>query len=307
LDSIIENLFDPTNAIWQWIESDLALQNGVILRAGVSLFTAGIGAYFGAVFAYRNANRLQRRMEKRELSSSLSKALNLSIALTNIALSLKRQSIHGIATRYENNRKEVIGELGRPTVQKTLYVDFDFQYLSAFDIPAKELVDAVIGASPGSDIIQQSIALEQTTQNLSQLLTKRNEILLEFEKLNIPEGDLVRRYFGLQLHDGTKDERYFHVMTNLGATVDDFIFHSYLLYKRLLSEALSRRRSSLRSRDAVGIQLPIADFSDRAAELFPTNDEYQAWLRPAEKMEQSRFESNRKYLRRLEERISALP
>lgn len=290
--------------IFETMRADLAGPDGYLAVVMVPLIAAGFGAFFGAKLAACFAMKAQQRKADTEQLNTLSVAVTIAAAVCNDAIGLKRQQLKPLCSEYSSNRDTVVRELGLPTVQKELHVNFNLQALQVPTSSAADLLELINREAIGGGLTRHAFALNGSAENVRKLIVERNEWITRFESNKDKVEKQVQMYFGIQSEGQVVDTRYFDLMTNLQYASEDSIFHAYMLHTQLtknLIDAFAKYRVKYKR---IPFDLVLVDFKQLGKEEFlPDMSAYREWFEPSERIVKPKFKTWKKYYGELRDRF----
>lgn len=249
------------------------------LMAAVTVLAA---AFFGAWFADIRARKAQERQRLLREFHLLASVGEEATAICEAALNLKRQHIKDLCDQYFFDRKRVLKNLELPPVHKeAIEITFDLRNLPEAYFDDISMLQRLSESERSQGLLLQAAALRGSISGLKMAIQMRDEMIKVFHAL--PQEVVSRMYFGLEVANGVKDERYKDSIEGLALAVDTIIFHSFCLSRRLAQRALSVRGELRDRHNAKNLRLVYADYSaDTISALFPNFSDFQDWLHESE-------------------------
>jgi hypothetical protein len=252
--------------------------------AFVSAFLSALaGAGFGVFGAQKLAERAAR---KKELAAAIRQGnalIVLSAMVTNQTLSLRKQNVVPIYSKYLADRayaapfNEVLLRGERPAEP----ISFSAQLvsISPITIPIEAIKNlAYTGELMPGKALALVVMLDHTYTELSRTLDTRNNQIAGFKAHQLPQQIYWQNYFGFRRLDGNTDSVFHDALVGLDTYSKDLAFFGAELAEEIVSHvALLREKLSKLSKDVP--QRSSVDFSAaRNAGLLPPREEYADWL-----------------------------
>lgn len=253
---------------------------------GTSLVGALAGAFAGAIAAQRIAEKGKFREELAKEFHHTNAALALGMAVSAVALALKKQFVKDLMSSYEEDQRRVqahkekiiSGEIEADTPLHLNPNLLFFQEISPPVAPLQEIVLSrllIVGRA-----IPAVTALANAVTHLNSSISARNELLRAFKDKKLPEGATFEHmYLGLRYGERHTNQEYEGTVKAISLYTDDVIFFCIKLCEDLRDhgEALNKRyRSRLRGNPP---HISTINFEKPRQEGWIPNDElYEKWL-----------------------------
>jgi hypothetical protein len=281
--------------------ADFQKQDSLARVILLPIFFSGFGAFAGGLIAFRFRKREEEYRRRKDRLDKAVKVSGLASGQCGSALAMKRQLINPAIEAYRTSRQRVLKELGTPTNQKNIFLDFTLMTFTPPAMSAKEVLDATaaLGVGDARNLVQ-AIALFESSNNLETLCKSRNDWIEDFQKNSGQRSDYDKMlsFYAIPDGKGTIDQRYQHIIEGLLASVDNVIFHSFELYCRV-ALSLVEDVDKFKRKYKEEYNFPFSDFSEQVAKgLFPARTSYSDWLRPPVTYRKAFFETRNKYLER---------
>jgi hypothetical protein len=249
-----------------------------------SNFSAALfGALAGALSAHFIAAKAERDRQLRAEIAGVNNALELTNSISNTFLGLKRQHVNPLLDAYRRSFGEYVAFMAQqhpppPAPPAVLTILFDLRTLQVPLTPIAELRSTILSRSPNSShAISLSVTLHQTISTLSEVIQKRNDMVLTLGTL--PTEQRADICFGLRQSAGRIDETYPNLITGIWQHTDDAIYFSILLvdvlyaHGRALAKRYGRRAPRVLSVDRSRVPTCLlpnsADYPDFEAQFRP--------------------------------------
>lgn len=248
-----------------------------------NFFAALFGALFGAWSAERiSSAKAQREQVKQELRDT-NAAISFAYDISNFLISLNKQHVRELVDQFGHQRLAVRahhhGMLNGTIPQGTvLHIRFvDQVVIEVLRLPYPQLEQLVLeklsirGKAP-----QRVLTLSRSIESLRDTVAKRNALLERYRNGQIPEGEKVRRMYGLPLNDGSLDMVYGDLIVGMGSQTDDCIHFSSRLCEELQDYGNRLRAMQPRALRS-GLPKVIGCRYEDAQEFMPYAHEYADW------------------------------
>lgn len=246
-----------------------------------TFFTAAFGAFAGAFAASRAHNK---RTIIAELNA-LSAAHELSVAIANMFLALKRQHVvplkedfERIKAAYANHRTMV--RAGQSLAQPFHFVA-DFRSLSPLATPQVALEKMIFEKTlVRGRALAALVTLVASIDGLSLSIKARNEMIESRRSAQWNDQERLEFLLGLRTPSGIIDERFPSNIAAITAQTDDCIF-----YAKTLAADLARYANNLRWKEGwlYRLRVPRIDETDwsypQKMGLMPKDTDFENWLR----------------------------
>jgi len=250
---------------------------------GTALIGGAVGSFGGAVGAQRIIEKFKERDEiVRELRST-NAAITAAFVTCNAALAVKKQHVKPLHDSFTADRlrlEQFLEDRAAGKLAQGARFSFtaDLRLFSAPTIPLDPLRDLLFNkVSTPTRALALETTIEQTTQGLADLLSRREAFVKQFA--SIPANVQHCFYFGMPLPDGTVNQEYADFVQGIRSYVDDLIFFSGALCEDLVAHGngLRRRLPGWARRNAP--RVAEIDFSTaRGSGMFPPGDDYLAYI-----------------------------
>lgn len=251
-----------------------------------SLVGALAGAFAGAIAAQRIAEKGKFREELVKEFHHTNAALALGMAISSIALALKKQYVKDLKDSYDEDQRRVqthkekilSGEIEAETPLELNPNLLFFQEISPPVVPLQEIVLSrllIVGRA-----IPAVTALANAVTHLNGAISRRNELIRAFKDKKFPEGATFEHmYLGLRYDGRHTNQEYEGTVKAISLYTDDVIFFCIKLCDDLRDhgEALSKRyRSRLRGDPP---RISTLNFENPRQEgWIPKDEDYEKWL-----------------------------
>ena len=266
--------------IWDWLVSDWSTEKSFLRSLMFPLVVGGVSAFSGTLFASRLTAKRERLKKQEDLLGKLLGASALLAYICNSAVSLKAQHTLALATDYSNSRKHFLSSFtGETKANAEVTIPIDLQHLSAPELDGARLVQTMVevGQFDLRNLLAAN-ALSASIENLSVGLNTRNNLITEF-RVNFVGLSIIERatlYYGLHHSDFGTDTRYKSSVEIIAKAVDDVIFFSRHIYKRVLKDAIEAK-SKLPSAQRSKHPILAMQFSASHGHLLPDESAYTDW------------------------------
>lgn len=251
-----------------------------------SLVGALAGAFAGAIAAQRIAEKGKFREELIKEFHYTNSALALSMAVTNVAMALKKQHVKNLKDSYDEDQQRFLefktkirkGEIDAKT---PFELSPNLLFLEKISPPVGSLQEIILSRLlVVGRAIPAVTALADAVTNLNGALTKRNELLERFQNKEFSEGaSFEHMYLGLRYGSGHTNQEYMGYIQAISSYTDDVIFFCIKLCEDLEvhGETLNKRyKSKLRGAPP---RLTTLNFEQSYKEgWIPKDEEYEKWL-----------------------------
>lgn len=288
---------------------DVLNPEGYLPRLFLPFVVAFLAAYFGAKFAATQSRRMSEKKSQIEELQNLVFGLTLASSVCSSALSLKGQHLKRLYEEYNSDRERVKNSL--EDKGRTEPIDFapDLQTLQPINMLVPELVELLNSKVPDADCSLQSVAMLTVYDNVTVQLALRNDWITELresEGLMVNPIENINAYFGFENGSGMKDSRYSAYISILYESIDELIFHSYSLNRKLTSKAIELGYGKKSKLGKHGVTIPLIKFNEpNFKDLFPDFDKFADWQREPGKLAKKRFEFKKAHYKRLNEALGA--
>ena len=249
----------------------------------VSLVGALAGAYAGAIAAQRIAERSRFRDETLREIRNVNAAIMAAFTICNTALSLKKQLVGPMYTRFERAKEDYLKFIEqRRTGQRQGNAPYAFEAdLQTFMIPAMPIDTLKALLFEKVNAQDRALALISLIDNAATGLRQssgKRESLIDMFKANPPPPDVLPlHYFGQKLPSGHTHREYADIVGIVHSYTDDLIFFSADLCSELSKYGKALRTEFIkRHKGAPTITEPDFD-GPRKTGLFPKEENYSSW------------------------------
>jgi hypothetical protein len=257
-----------------------------------TFFTAAFGAFAGAFAASRAHNK---RTIVAELNA-VNAAHQLSVAISNLFLGLKRQNvvplkedIERITTAYANH--QTMRKSGLPITQPFRFTA-DLRSLSVLATPHAALEKMIFEKTlVRGRALAALVTLVAAIDALGIAIRARNEMVEDRRTTQWNDQDRLEFFLGLRTAAGVQDERFKTNLAGIVAQTDDCIF-----FARILATDLARYSNKLKRREGRFYRLRVPNIAEtdwsypESMGLMPKDADYENWLRGFRRTEPSRWQ-----------------
>lgn len=254
--------------------------------ANSSFFVAMAGAFAGAYFAQRIAERGKLREELIREIRETNAAIMLAHTICNYVIGLKRQHVKPLKEKFdkaqgleaEHRRRVQAAEIPGDT---NFYFDVYLATLPQSRLPIDALQKLIFERiSVNGRPLSLVATLAETTSSLNGSIDRRNELIEQFKVIEgTGSAQVAQRYFGLPYGDGHVNREYPDTVSAISSTVDDAIFFSHLLCVDLHKHGLTLAASLRKKFRGPVPHVNESDFGvARCAGLMPSEKDYSEWL-----------------------------
>jgi len=264
----------------------------------VSIVVPISAAFFGAWLGSRLSVRSQEKNNKLAECRRIYLAASLAASQCQRALSFKKQNSKPLLEQYNSGRKRTITTLGTPTFYKKIFIEYALLSLNFTGASVIRLEGEILNLTSGSTSeINQMSALSISVDNLTTTLDLRNKWIASFQEneSRLTDNEKMNLYFGLPDRNGNINDEYKNYMENIESSVDDMIFHNYILYANLMKRLIKIRASS-DEQEVRKLQIQLSNFQDSWEQgMFPKKINYNSWFVPMGKMNKKWYWSRKRY------------
>lgn len=252
--------------------------------AFISAFLSALaGAGLGVWGAQKLAERSLRRKELLDALRQANALIVLAATISNQALSLKKQHIAPLSSRYFEDKKiaEATNDalLHGGTPEMAVRFQAEMVKITPLTVPVEALKSLTYSAQlmPGRALALVAM-VEQSLTELAHAIGLRSEQIDLFKSQEMPMELFVQTYFGLKRRDGSIDSLYHDSMVAVTQYTDDVAFFGAELAEELQEHAV-RIRQKLVKLIKESPKANAVDFSGpRKTGLMPPRENYESWL-----------------------------
>jgi hypothetical protein len=195
-----------------------------LLSGAGSFFLAAIGALVGAYAAFRLA-AVQARTQRLESELLACNAtMELSNAITNTAMGLKRQHVANLAKEFSEQLSDY---LEAHVEKRVIKVKIDFSSVPNVRVPSNELQDMLLTRVTGcARAVTFAVHLAQSLDRMRDAINGRDRVI-ESAK-GTTDLDKIAIYFGMK-RGVTTDSTYPDLLSSMSESLDDALYFSLRL------------------------------------------------------------------------------
>jgi hypothetical protein len=266
---------------------DYAPQNG-----WGTFITAAFGAFAGAFAASRAHNK---RTVVAELNA-VNAAHELSVAIANLFLGLKRQHVVPLKEEFERIKAaygnyQTMRQNGLP-VTKSFQFTADLRSLSVLATPHAALEKMIFEKTlVRGRALAALVTLVGAIDGLSIAIKARNEMVEDRRTAKWNDRERLEFFLGLRTDTGVQDERFPTNIAGIVAQTDDCIF-----FARILATDLARYSNKLMRTEGRFYRLRVPAIAEtdwsypERMGLLPKDAAYENWLRGFPQRQASRWQ-----------------
>jgi len=256
-----------------------------------TFFTAAFGAFAGAFAASRAHNK---RTIVAELNA-VNAAHELSIAVANMFISLKRQHVVRLKEQFDQIKAAYVNHqsMRQSGLQVApFHFTADFGTLSVMATPHAALEKMIFEKTlVRGRALAALVTLVGAVDGLSVSIKARNEMVEERRTAKWDDLERLQFFLGLRKADGVHDDRYPTNLASIVAQTDDCIFFAKILASDLVRYSNKVRRTEGRFYRLRLPKMVEADWSyPESLALMPEDAAYETWLRGFSKKQPSRWQ-----------------
>ena len=261
-----------------------------------TFFTAAFGAFAGAFAASRAHNK---RTIVAELNA-VNAAHELSIAIANMHLAMKRQHVVPLKENFDRIKAEYGNHLtmrrnGLP-VTTPFHFTADFRSLNPLATPQSALEKMIFEKTlVRGRALAALVTLVGAIDALGIAIKLRNEMVDNRRKAQWNDQERLDFFLGLRTSAGVIDERFPSNLAGIVAMTDDCIF-----FAKVLASDLVRYSNKLKRTEGRFYRLRLPTLAEpnwypESQSLMPKDSDYENWLRGFP-MKMSRWQRLRAWL-----------
>lgn len=245
-----------------------------------TFFTAAFGAFAGAFAASRAHNK---RTIVAELNA-LNAAHELSVAIANILLAIKRQHVAPIKEDFERIKASYANHqamVATGTQHAPFHFVADMRSLTLPATPHVALEKMIFEKTlVRGRALAALVSLVGVIDGLAISIKGRNEMVENRRTAEWNDQERLQFFLGLRSTNGIIDERFPTNLAAITAQTDDCIF-----FAKILASDLAQYANKLNSKKSwfYRLRVPRIDGTDwtypEKSGLMPKEDDYQNWLR----------------------------